>query len=125
MAALLAKARATDASVLGAEEALLMGTVRGGEILGGLPIGRIAADYAADLVVVDLDALSMQPAVTAPKQVVYSMQPEAIRRVIVGGETIVENGRLTRVDEREVAARVRQLTANWEPVSRNEVARSH
>ncbi len=125
MAALLAKARATDASVLGAEEALLMGTVRGGEILGGLPLGRIAADYAADLVVVDLEALSMQPAVTAAKQVVYSMQPEAIRRVIVGGETIMENGRLTRVDEREIAAKVRQLTATWEAVSRNEVARSH
>ena len=53
------------------------------------------------------------------------MQPEAIRQVIVAGETIVENGQLTRVDEREVAARVRQLTATWEPVSRNEVARSH
>src|SRR6266545_3707890 len=99
--------------------------VRGGEILGGLPLGRIAADYAADLVVVDLEALSMQPAVTAAKQVVYSMQPEAIRRVIVGGETIMENGRLTRVDEREIAAKARQLTATWEPVSRNEVARSH
>jgi 5-methylthioadenosine/S-adenosylhomocysteine deaminase len=125
MAALLAKARATDASVLGAEEALLMGTTRGGEILGGLPVGRIAADHAADLVVVDLEALSMQPAVTAPKQLVYSMQPEAIRRVIVGGETIVEGGRLTRVDEKEIAAKVRQLTAGWEPVPRNEVARSH
>ena len=74
---------------------------------------------------VDLEALSMQPAVTAPKQVVYSMQPEAIRRVIVGGETIVENGKLTRADEKEIAAKVRQLSAGWEPVSRNEVARSH
>jgi 5-methylthioadenosine/S-adenosylhomocysteine deaminase len=125
MAALVAKARAADASVLGAEEALLMGTVRGGEALGGLPIGRIAADYAADLVVVDLDAISLQPSVTAPKQLVYSMQPEAIRRVIVGGETLVENGALTRVDEQEIVARVRQLTAAWEPVARNEVARSH
>jgi 5-methylthioadenosine/S-adenosylhomocysteine deaminase len=123
MAALLAKARAADASVIGAEEALLMGTARGGEILG-LPLGRIAADHAADLVVVDLDALSMQPAVTASKQLVYSMQPEAIRRVIMGGETIVENGRLTRVDEREIVAKVRSLTSKWEPVARNEVARS-
>jgi cytosine/adenosine deaminase-related metal-dependent hydrolase len=102
-----------------------MGTARGGEILGGLPVGRIAADHAADLVVVDLEALSIQPAVTAPKQLVYSMQPDAIQRVIVGGETIVERGRLTRIDEGEISAKVRQLTGGWEPVPRDEVARSH
>ena len=73
-----------------------MGTSRGGEALG-LPVGRIAPDHAADLVVLDLDALSLQPSATAEKQVVYAMQPDAIRRVIVGGETIVEDGRL---DER-------------------------
>ena len=38
----------------------------------GLPVGRIATEYAADLVVVDLDALSLQPAVTAEKQVVWA-----------------------------------------------------
>ena len=66
----------------------------------------------------------MQPAVTAPKQVVYSMQPDAIRRVIVGGETIMEDGRLTRVDHREIVAKVREVTAGWEPVPRDAVARS-
>jgi len=124
MAALLAKARAADASILGAEETVLMGTARGGEALG-LPIGRIAADYAADLVVVDLGALSVNPSRTAQQQIVYSMQPEAIRRVVVGGETIVEDGKLTRVDEREIVARVRQVTSGWEPVPRDAVVRAH
>jgi 5-methylthioadenosine/S-adenosylhomocysteine deaminase len=115
MAALLAKASASDGGALGAEQTLLMGTVRGGQALG-LPIGRIAADHAADLVVVDLQALSVQPAKTAPQQIVYSMQPDAIARVIVGGEPIVEGGRLLRVDEREIVAKVREITAGWEPV---------
>jgi 5-methylthioadenosine/S-adenosylhomocysteine deaminase len=114
MAALLAKAVEADASVIRAEDVLLAGTARGGEILG-LPIGRIAPDHAADLVVVDLDALSMQPSVTAPKQIVYAMQPDAIARVVVGGETIVERGRLTKVDETEIVARVREVTADWKP----------
>src|SRR5712691_4441532 len=118
MAALMAKARAADAAALGAGETFLMGTARGGQILGGLPIGRIAPDYAADLVVVDLAALSVQPPQTAANQIVYSMQPDAIRRVIVGGETIVEDGRLTRVDEAEIAAKVREVTVGWEPVAR-------
>jgi 5-methylthioadenosine/S-adenosylhomocysteine deaminase len=114
MAALVAKASAADASALGADETFLMGTARGGETLG-LPIGRIAPDYAADLVVIDLGELSLQPARTAPQQIVYAMQPQAIRRVLVGGETIVEEGRLARVDERDIVARVRELTADWEP----------
>jgi 5-methylthioadenosine/S-adenosylhomocysteine deaminase len=122
MAALMAKASSGDASVLGAEETLLMGTARGGEALG-LPIGRIAADYAADLVVVDLTRMSLQPARTASKQVVYSMQPDAIRKVIVGGETIAEDGRLTSVDEKEIVAKVREVTAGWEPASRDAFAR--
>jgi 5-methylthioadenosine/S-adenosylhomocysteine deaminase len=122
MAALMAKVSAGDGSVLGADETLLMGTARGGEALG-LPIGRIAADYAADLVVVDLRALSLQPTRTASKQIVYAMQPEAIRKVIVGGETIAENGRLAKVDEKEIVAKVREVTARWEPASREAFAR--
>ncbi len=116
MAALVAKASSADATALGAEQTLLMGTARGGEILG-LPVGRIAADHAADLVVVDLEALSLQPSQTAPKQIVYSMQPEAIRRVVVGGEVVVQDGRLTRVDEREIVAKVREVAAGFEPVA--------
>ena len=66
--------------------------------------------------VVDLQALSVQPASTASQQIVYSMQPDAISRVIVGGEPIVEGGRLLRADEREIVAKVREVTAGWEPV---------
>lgn len=112
MAALLAKAVRTDARAVSAEQALLMGTARGGEALG-LPVGRIAPEHAADLVVLDLRALSLLPAATAPKQVVYSMQPEAIQRVLVGGEAIVEDGRLVNADEDEVRARVAEVTRGW------------
>jgi 5-methylthioadenosine/S-adenosylhomocysteine deaminase len=112
MAALLQKGAHADASVIRAEDALIAGTARGGEVLG-LPIGRIAADHAADLVVVDLGALSLQPKATAEKQVVYAMQPDAILRVIVGGETVVEGGRLSRFDEAEIVALVNEVTAGW------------
>jgi 5-methylthioadenosine/S-adenosylhomocysteine deaminase len=111
-AALFAKAIDADASVLRAEDVLIAGTARGGEVLG-LPVGRIAADHAADLVVLDLDALSLQPRVTAEKQIVYAMQPDAIVRVLVGGEPIVERGELTRVDEAELVARVNAITDGW------------
>jgi 5-methylthioadenosine/S-adenosylhomocysteine deaminase len=120
MAALMAKAAAADASALGAEATFLMGTARAGQVLG-FPIGRIAADHAADLVVIDLDALSVQPARTAPFQIVYSMQPEAIARVIVAGEVIAERGRLTQVDEAEIVAKVTEVTSAWRPVQHHPV----
>jgi 5-methylthioadenosine/S-adenosylhomocysteine deaminase len=114
MAALLVKAAETDAGAIGAKDVLIAGTARGGEILD-LPIGRIAPDHAADLVVIDLDALSVQPAATSSKQIVYAMQPDAIKRVVVGGETIFEDGRLTRVDGSEIVAKVGEVTKGWEP----------
>ncbi len=112
MAALLAKATHADAESMKAEDVLLAGTARGGEILR-LPVGRIAPDHAADLVVLDLEALSLQPAATAERQIVYAMQPDAIARVIVGGQTIVQGGRLVNVDESEIRAMVNQVTTGW------------
>ena len=112
-AALLAKAVDANAEALSAEDVLLAGTTRGGEVLG-LPVGRIAPDHAADLVVIDLASLSLQPAATAPKQVVAAMQPEAIARVYVGGEVVAERGRPTGVDADELLAKAAAVTRNWE-----------
>jgi 5-methylthioadenosine/S-adenosylhomocysteine deaminase len=117
MAALFAKATEANASAVAAEDVLLAGTARGGEILG-LPVGRIAPDYAADLVVADLRDLSLLPEPTAYKQIVYAMRPDAIRRVLVGGAPVVEDGRLVNVDEEEIRARVAEVTREWVPVDR-------
>ncbi len=114
MAALLAKAVDANAEAISAEDVLIAGTRRGGEILG-LPVGRIAADHAADLVVLDLESLSLQPAATAPKQVVYAMQPEAIARVVVGGEVVAERGSPTRIDVADLRTRIAEVTKGWEP----------
>src|SRR5439155_21181721 len=56
MAALLAKAVEANGEAVSAEDVMIAGTARGGEALG-LPVGRIASDHAADLVVLDLEAL--------------------------------------------------------------------
>jgi 5-methylthioadenosine/S-adenosylhomocysteine deaminase len=114
MAALLAKAVDANAEALSAEDVLIAGTARGGRVLS-LPVGLIAEDHAADLVVLDLEALSLQPPATAPKQVVYAMQPEAIARVLVGGEVVAERGVPTRVDPAEVRQKVAEVTKDWEP----------
>jgi 5-methylthioadenosine/S-adenosylhomocysteine deaminase len=116
MAALLAKATARDASVLTAEEALVLGTAAGGRALR-LPVGRIAPGYLADLVLVDLGALSLQPRATATHNLVYAMQPDAIVRVIVGGRVVVERGELLGIDVEQLVAEVDALTGAWSPLT--------
>jgi 5-methylthioadenosine/S-adenosylhomocysteine deaminase len=117
----MARGRAGDAAALGPTEVMPMGTSRGADALR-LPVGRIAPDHAADLVVLDLDELSMQPDRTTPEQIVAGLHPRAIRRVIVGGETVVEDGHLARVDERELVAKVREAVAGWRPVDQDALA---
>ncbi|WP_353808796.1 amidohydrolase family protein [Agromyces sp. SYSU T00194] len=116
MSALLAKATAQDASVVTATDVLRLGTSAGGAALR-MPVGRIAAGFAADLVSLDLEAPSLKPRRTATQNVVYSMQPEAIDRVLVGGRTVVDDGEVVTVDVPRVLAEVDVLTASWTPLT--------
>ena len=112
MASLLAKARHTDGGALDARAAFELGTAAGGRVLG-LPVGRIARGFRADLVALDLADLSLQPLDTLDRQVVNSMQATAIARVMVGGEIVVELGKPTKVDPAEIRARIAAATSAW------------
>jgi 5-methylthioadenosine/S-adenosylhomocysteine deaminase len=116
MAALLAKATAADGSIIGATDALRLGTSAGGTALR-MPVGRIAAGYKADLVGLDLTALSLRPRRTVTQNIIYSMLPEAIDRVMVGGRVVVQGGDVLTVDTAAIAADVDQLTSGWVPLT--------
>ena len=89
-----------------------LGTAAGGRVLG-LPVGRIAPGCKADLVALDLDDLSLQPLQTLDRQIVNSMQPTAISRVMVGGEVVVEDGRPTKVDAAAIREAIERTTSGW------------
>lgn len=112
MAALLQRVRLLDGGALDAATAFELGTRSGAEILG-LEAGRIAAGWLADLVAVDLGDPSMHPRSDPLKSVVYAMSDRAVTDVWVHGRRVVESGRLTSLDERELLARVRDLTRGW------------
>lgn len=118
MAALLAKATERDASVISATEVLRMGTSAGGRALR-LPVGTISAGSAADLVSLDLDAASLRPRRTVTQNIIYSMLPEAVDRVLVGGRTVVDGGAVVTMDIARVLSEVDRLTAGWIPLSGN------
>lgn len=111
-ASLVAKARTRDGAALDARSAFRLGTAGGADIVG-LDAGEIAPGKFADLVALDLNDLSLLPRATLEYQIVHSLQPTAIRRVMVGGRVVVDRSHLTRVDLGEVAALVDAVTGKW------------
>jgi 5-methylthioadenosine/S-adenosylhomocysteine deaminase len=111
-ASLLAKARLLDGGAVDAPTAFRLGTVGGADLLG-LDVGRIESGTWADLVALDLEDLSLQPIATFEHQIVNSMQATAIKKVMVGGEVVVDSGRLVRMDKAHVAALVNDATKSW------------
>ncbi|MBY0449102.1 MAG: amidohydrolase [Cyanobacteria bacterium] len=116
MTSLLQKVTHCDATVISAEDVFKMGTVTGGSHLGR-PIGAIAKGYAADLTVIDLDDLSMQPRAFFQKNMVYAMQPSAVQAVIVNGSKVFERGELLgAITEGHIVEKIQTITGNWEAV---------
>lgn len=113
MASLVAKARLTDGSALGAGRAFDMGTRAGAELLH-VDAGAIAPGKLADFVALDLDDLSLQPLATLARQIIHSMQSTAISKVMVGGKLVVDHGRILTIDAGRIAKRVNNLTKKWE-----------
>lgn len=78
-------------------------------------IGRIAPGLSADLVCYSLDTTSLTPLNDPVRQIVYGERGAGIDTVLVAGEVVVRNGRLTRVDEvallREAQAAHAELNA--------------
>jgi imidazolonepropionase-like amidohydrolase len=62
-------------------------------------IGAIAPGLKADLVLLDLRSTFFYPRNNLLIQLVLSESGASVRTVIVDGEIVVENGRLTKVDE--------------------------
>lgn len=105
MVSILQKAKTCDALCVNYKDAFNMGTKTGGEVLG-LPIGSIEPGMKADLVGVSLQDFSMQPLTKKGGQflpnLVYSMQPTAIKRVAVNGKTTVMDNHLVNIAEEKV-----------------------
>lgn len=112
MAALLQRVRLLDGGALPARTVFGLGTASAAAILG-LEAGTIEAGRLADLVAVDLGHASLHPPTDLLANVVFAMSPEAVTDVWVHGERVVSGGRLARVAEDELLARVRALTRDW------------
>ncbi|MGH8632755.1 MAG: TRZ/ATZ family hydrolase [Burkholderiales bacterium] len=116
LAALLAKGTGDDPTALPAHTVLEMATVRAARALGMEDrIGTLAPGKHADMTAVNLGALDLAPCYDPLSHLVYAAGREHVSHVWVNGELLVESGRLTRLDARELAAKA----AYWKEKIRN------
>lgn len=115
MAALLHKAARQDATAVGYQDVLRMGTSSAADILR-LPTGRLEKGRLADFIGIDLQHVSLTPSTpeTLMANVVYAMQPEAIDQVVVGGRPVIRNRRLLSVRWETLQTRVSHLVSSWD-----------
>jgi 5-methylthioadenosine/S-adenosylhomocysteine deaminase len=106
-AALLQKAL-HGPEVLPATRALRMATIDGARALGlDAEIGSIEVGKRADVAVVRLDGLHSTPVEDVVSAVVYSAQPDDVDTVVIDGEIVLRDGKLLRIDEREIIVTAR------------------
>ena len=100
----LAKDVAMDPTGFGAHEAFELLTIGGAEAIGMADrIGSIEVGKAADLVVHDLSGVESAPRSVDPVlQLVWAGDGRRVQDVVVDGVVVLEQGRSTRVDHREL-----------------------
>ena len=88
---------------LSPDEVFRMATEGGASAyLMGEQVGRVAAGYKADFVLLDLDTPTFRPLNNALHQIVYCENGASVDTVIVDGRVILEGRRLLSVDEDKV-----------------------
>ncbi|MEX5539882.1 TRZ/ATZ family hydrolase [Pseudomonas poae] len=105
-AALLAKAVAGSATALDAHRALRMATLNGARAMGlENQIGSLEVGKAADMVAFDLSGLAQQPIYDPVSQLIYATGRECVKHLWVAGKQLLDDRRLTRMDEQQLTAR--------------------
>jgi 5-methylthioadenosine/S-adenosylhomocysteine deaminase len=118
LAATIYKDARLDVAVMPPERALEMATLRGAEaLLLDEAIGSIEAGKRADLVLYDLDTPEWRPLLNPVNNLVYAATGASVRTVLIDGRVVLDEGRLTTLDERAVYERA-------EALARQQIARA-
>lgn len=109
LAVLLAKGTSGNPTSVYAHAALRMATVNAARALcRDDEIGSLVEGKAADLIAVNLDQLELSPCFDIASHLVYVAGRHDVSHVWVGGELVVEHGRLLHIDEAAILATARR-----------------
>ena len=99
-------------------EALELGTIHGARCLGReREIGSLEPGKRADLVLYDLDVPEWRPLLDPVNSLVYAATGASVRTVLIDGRVVLDEGRITTIDETDVYRRI-------ETLSREQIARA-
>ncbi|MCP4166936.1 MAG: amidohydrolase [Chloroflexi bacterium] len=107
-AILLAKTGGGDATALVPMDVLRMATTAGARILNRSDIGMLAPGYKADISLIDLNKPHVMPVHHPDSALVYNCNGPDVHTVIVDGRVLLDNGRVTMLDEMALLAECRQ-----------------
>src|SRR5699024_829805 len=91
-----------------APQILSMATSGSAEAMHRQKLGRLSPGASADIVVVDVDVAHTLTAYNVEPTLVYWSRAADVRYTIVGGDVIVDDGRVAGVDESAVRANFRE-----------------
>jgi 5-methylthioadenosine/S-adenosylhomocysteine deaminase len=118
LVALLYKDARMDTRVMPPETVLEMATIHGAAALGlDREIGSLEPGKRADLVLYDLDVPEWRPLLDPVNSLVYAATGASVRTVLIDGCPVLDEGRVTTIDEMDVYRRI-------ETLSRAQIARA-
>ncbi|MDQ7844876.1 MAG: amidohydrolase [Armatimonadota bacterium] len=114
LAAMLQKHERRDPTILTLDDALAMATVEGARVLRQEhELGRLAPGYLADIILIRLEGVHLQPVHDIRAALVYAARPGDVDTVVVHGRVLMEGRRLQTIDKaqviKDIAARTGRL----------------
>jgi cytosine/adenosine deaminase-related metal-dependent hydrolase len=109
LAALVHKAVVDDPLVMSAEDVIEIATL-GGAVAMGIEdkVGSLEEDKLADIILVDMDSLSLTPSVNPVSNLVYSGCGTNVDTVLVNGRILMQDKELLTLDEEAVKQKARR-----------------
>ena len=113
-ASLLQKVSTLDPNVLNSHEAIAMGTIKGAKALGlDEEIGSIEVGKKADIILIDTNSANMVPdSSTLTSNIIYPANGSNVDTTICNGKILMENKKLTVLDEQEIYNKAREAIKN-------------
>jgi 5-methylthioadenosine/S-adenosylhomocysteine deaminase len=109
----LYKNLSTDPTFLPAEQMLRMATIEAAKALHkDRETGSLETGKKADLAILDCSSVEAQPVFNPYSQVIYTLGGRAVRDVIINGEIVLQDRKLTRLEETELVNKAKAYQAN-------------